>query len=112
MFFKVNGGSFKMNSHWLRWFLHKKMNLSKRQPTTASQKLPPNWEDLVQKMIYRVSILAFQFDIPKDLVVNSDQTGVQLVPKGKKSWAVKGSKDIPIIGNDDTRQITGNIYNK
>lgn len=96
-----------MDEQWLRWFLHKKLNMSRRQPTTAAQKLPANWEELVQKLVQRLSVLVFLYDVPMELVVNSDQTGIQLVPNGKKTWAVRGSKEIPIVGNDDSRQITG-----
>lgn len=93
----------------MRWFLRNKMNITRRQPTTAAQKLPDDWEEQVYFFSLRLAVLVSLYEIPMDLVVNSDQTGIQLVPSGKKTWTFKGSKDVSVIGNEDGRQITG-IY--
>ncbi len=44
--------------------------------------------------------------MPKALVSNYDQTGVHLVPTGGgRTYAKKDSKEVALIGQDDTRQI-------
>lgn len=40
------------------------------------------------------------------LLVNFDQTGVDIVPKSSYTFDVKGSKAVPIVGHNDRRQIT------
>ena len=58
-------------------------------------------------MNYRVAYLAKVYGIPSSLVVNLDQTGIHLVPAaGGKTWNVKGTKDVKILGMEDKRQIT------
>ena len=43
-----------------------------------------------------------------ELVVNFDQTGLHIVPTGgTRTYAVKGSKEVRLIGQDDKRQIKG-----
>ncbi|CAH1268951.1 Hypp4045 [Branchiostoma lanceolatum] len=45
-------------------------------------------------------------DIPDEMILNWDQTGVNIVPVG--SWTLKeeGSKQVPITGLEDKRRIT------
>ena len=48
----------------------------------------------------------FGHDIPGCLVVNIDQTPLCYVNTGKYTFSFKGSKNVPIKGVDDKRQIT------
>jgi hypothetical protein len=45
-------------------------------------------------------------DIPNDLVLNWDHTGIKYVPVGNWTRAKEGSKRVDIVGMDDKRQIT------
>ena len=45
-------------------------------------------------------------DIPFDLVINWDQTGMHYVPVSSWTMAKEGSKRVEICGMDDKRQIT------
>jgi hypothetical protein len=48
--------------------------------------------------------------IPPKLVVNTDQTGIHLVPtRGVHTWALKGSKHVLVHGIEDKRQITVSV---
>ena len=44
--------------------------------------------------------------IPAELVINMDQTGMNLVPVGKFTYAKKGQKHVQLLGLDDKRQLT------
>lgn len=46
-------------------------------------------------------------DIPPQLIINWDQTGIKYVPVSSWTMAPRGSKRVEIIGIDDKRQITG-----
>ena len=48
-------------------------------------------------------------DIPSDLIINWDQTGIQLVPTGDWTLNRADEKIIPIHNSDDKRQITAVI---
>ena len=54
----------------------------------------------------RLAYCVFMHDIPKEAVVNMDQTGIHLVPKSSFTRARVGAKEIYLIGQDDKRQVT------
>ena len=45
-------------------------------------------------------------DIPPDLIINWDQTGVKIVPTGEWTMNLAGEKVVSIVGSDDKREIT------
>ena len=58
---------------------------------------------MAQRCAYLVKI----HNIPKALVVNSDQTGIHLVPTGgSRTWETKGAKHIKVHGTEDKHQVT------
>lgn len=100
-------GGFKVSKQWTNEFMRIYMNWTIRKGTTAASKLPIDWIEQGLKMNYRVAYLAKLYNIPPSLVVNSDQTGIHLVPAaGGKTWDAKGTKDVKILGMEDKRQIT------
>ena len=44
--------------------------------------------------------------ISPDLIINWDQTGSKLVPVGEWTMAGEGSKQVPVVGKEDKREIT------
>ena len=48
----------------------------------------------------------FYYHIPKELIVNLDQTPLSYVSPSKYTFSVKSVKTVPIKGIDDKRQIT------
>ncbi len=61
------------------------------------------------KFLYRLALLIKDHNVPKDLVYFWDEYGQELVPSSKFTFAKKGSNDVPILGLDDKRQITGTL---
>ena len=45
-------------------------------------------------------------EIPADLIINFDQTGINYVPVSSWTMEKEGSKRVEITGKDDKRQIT------
>lgn len=43
---------------------------------------------------------------PPELVVNADQTGVNYLIMGNKTWAPRGDKQVPAIGQEEKRAFT------
>ena len=54
----------------------------------------------------KTSIVILDHDIPSEFVLNLDQTFLFYVSPGKYSYSSKGSKNVPIKGLNDKRQIT------
>lgn len=85
----VNGGALKLSAGWINREC-RNLNLAMRKPTTAAQKLPPNWEEQAELFSLRLSYLVMRYNLDPAQVVNSDQTGVHLVPTG--SGATRAEK--------------------
>ena len=45
-------------------------------------------------------------DIPPDLIINWDQTGLKFVPTGDWTRNLSGDKVVSLVGSDDKREIT------
>ena len=100
-------GGFTVSRQWTNEFMKVFMNWTIRKGTTVASKLPLDWMKQRLNMNYRIAYLAKVYGIPSSLVVNSHQTGIHLVPAaGGKTWDVKGTKDVKILGMEDKKQIT------
>ena len=60
------------------------------------------YDDQGKTMAYRVAYLVRLYNILKSLVVNFDQTRINLIPTGNsKTWETRGTSHIHIIGIED-----------
>jgi hypothetical protein len=50
------------------------------------------------------------YKIPPELVINWDQTRINIVPVSQWTMEVEGAKRVEITGIDDKRQITGKFF--
>jgi hypothetical protein len=82
--------AFKVSIEWVKRFLKSKLNWTIRKATTAASKLPNDWELQGLKMAQRVAYLVKCYNVPQELVVNTDQTGIHLMPTGDKDMGRKG----------------------
>ena len=55
------------------------MNLTMRRGTTAAQKLPVDWESKEEKLAMCLAHLVVHYNIPPALVINLDQSAMQLL---------------------------------
>ena len=99
--------AFEVNLAWTRDFVRSTLNWNYKVATGAARKLPSDWNEQGLKMSQRIAYLVKAYSIPHELVVNTDQTGIHLVPtRGAHTWALKGSKHVLVHGIEDKRQIT------
>ena len=99
------GGYWSVSPSWIKKFI-RSHNLVKRRATTAAQHVPDDYKELIMDFKYRLSIKSFMEQVPPECILNFDQTGMLLCPAGKSTYAVRGTKSVPVIGADDKRQIT------
>jgi hypothetical protein len=101
---------FKVSLAWTRDFVRTNLNWSFRKSTGSARKLPKDWEEQGLLMAQRAAYLVKAHSIPPELMVNTDQTGIHLIPiGGTRTWAEKGSKHVLVHGQDDKRQITVSV---
>ena len=99
------GGTFTCSVPWLNR-LCRGLNLSMRRGTTAAQKLPDDWESKGENLAMSLAYLVVRYNIPPALVINLDQSAMQLLPMHDITRKEVGSEDVSIVGMDDKRQIT------
>ena len=84
----------------------RRMGLVKCKGTKAARKLPANFPQQKADFLDKLSDRVDEHDIPKDLIINFDQTGLKIVPVSNWTLATEGSKQVPIVDLEDTRDIT------
>ena len=100
------GGHIALTEVWARGVL-KSMEWSERKGTTG--KIEPSKQFLlVEKLTFQRHIASIieEHEIPKELLLNLDQTPLSYVFFGKYTFNPKGAKTVPIKGKDEKRQIT------
>ena len=104
---KENGGFLDAQSRAFGKSLLSRMCYVKRKGTKACKKVPDNLEELRSAFVASIASKMAKHNIPPSLVINLDETGLPLVPVSQWTLAEEGSKQVPITGLDDKRQITG-----
>ena len=68
---------------WLRCFFHHRLHFSWRVGTKAAQKLPDNWEELVDEALQRIAAMTMKHNIPPARVFMADETFLFYRPESK-----------------------------
>ena len=95
----------EITKSWARSLLQR-MGYVKRKCTTSA-KLPSSLFD-ESKEIFLADIAAevVMNEVPKELIINWDQTGLSIVPTSDWTMEKRGTKVVPIANTDDKRQLT------
>lgn len=80
---------FYVSLPWTREFVRCNLNWSYKVATGAAKKMPSNWKEQGLKMAQRVAYLVKAHYLPPQLVVNTDQIRIQLVPTGHSYMGTK-----------------------
>ena len=100
------GGPIQLNRFWAHSLL-KRMNFVQRKATTSKSKhTVENFRELKKAFLDDVTTAVTMEEIPPELILNWDQTGIKLVPSS--SWTMEkcGEKRVEMVGINDKRQIT------
>ena len=102
-----NGGHIGITKSWATSLL-RRMGMVKRKGTTSKKFFNvEHFENEKDKFLTDVRNKMENNDIPKQLVIDWDQTGINIVPVSQWTMEVEGTKRVEIQGIDDKRQITG-----
>ena len=101
-----NGGDIDLTVTWAKSLL-KRMNFTKRRATTKCGIPPQVFRDVKAEFLQNVIDVVQMEEIPSQLILNWDQTGIHLVPTSNWMMAKKGSKRVEMKGYEDKQQITG-----
>ena len=100
------GGHVELNRQWAHSLL-KRMKFVQRKATTAKSKgSDANFVDQKKSFLADVVATVTMEEIPPDLILNWDQTGIKIVPCSTWTMDRQGAKRVEMIGANDKRQIT------
>lgn len=99
-----NGGHLVLGKPWAKNLLTR-MGYVKRRGSTAAKVSVKNFEQLKEQFLIDIKVVVEVEEIPADLIINWDQTGINYVPT---PWTMEreGTKRVEIVAADDRRQIT------
>ena len=102
-----HGGYIELTRDWALSLLNR-MGFVKRKATTKakSQHSGEEFQMLKKQYLQQVVSMIKVHNIPESLVINLDQTGLNLVPSGDWTMSKKGAKRVGLAGLGDKRQIT------
>lgn len=104
-----NGGKFSYMHSWANRF-YKRHNLVLRVCTTKMRELPEDFEEKKAKYVKIGSELIFRHNVPPELVINGDETSVQLVNRARVTRNDVGAKRVKVLGmGEDKAQITATL---
>ena len=102
---KENGGPIELTSVWAK-SIHQRINFVKRKVTTSAKVEPSHFKELKEQFLLDIKTVIDMEDVPSDLILNWDHTGINVVPGSQWTMEAKGSKRVKAVGVNDKRQIT------
>ena len=102
---RAQGGSIELGKKWADSILLR-MGLVKRKVTKSAKKVPPDFADIKQAFLQRVTENVRENKVPPELVINWEQTGTKFVPTNQWTLAEQGAKQVDVTGLDDKRKMT------
>lgn len=100
------GGHVELGKHWAYSLLHR-MNFVQRKVTTAKSKHTiANFSRLKEHFLRDVVATVMMEEIPPELILNWDQTGIKIVSSNTWTMDQQGVKRVEVCGANDKRLIT------
>ena len=100
------GGHVQLNIHWA-YELLKRMKFVQRKATTAKSKhAPVDFATLKKSFLADVVATVTMEEIPAEIILNWDQTGIKIVQSSAWTMEQKGANRVEMDGVNDKRRIT------
>ena len=96
---KENGGHLELSTYWAKGRL-RKLGFSKRRVTTKASLTHVDFEERKAQFVFDAQAIIELEEIPDDLVVNWDQTGILYVPVSDWTMEKTGAKRVAIAGQE------------
>ena len=99
---KENGGPIELTSK----SIHQRTNFVKRKVMTSAKVDPSHFKELKEQFLLDIKAVVDMEDVPSDLILNWDHTGINVVLGSQWTMEAKGSKRVETVGVNDKPQIT------
>ena len=105
LFKAQHGSNVNLTKDWAKYLMYH-MGLVKRRASTKAKISIENFEEVKKLLLHDIKCIRLLDEIPNELIINFDQTGINYVPMSSWTMEKQGAKRVEIIGKDDKRQIT------
>lgn len=103
----TNGGDILLTKNWAKGLLHR-LGYVKRRVSSKAKVSVPEFEANKAQFVFDVKSIIEMEEIPKELVINWNHTGIHYIPVSNWTMAKEGSKS---AGTEYKRQITAVFAN-
>ena len=100
------GGYIGLSRQWAYHFLGRMKFVRRKATTSKSKPTAADFAKAKEKFLDDVVSVVTVEEIPPELILNWDQTGIHLVPASGWTMDLEGSKRVEVSGVNDKRQIT------
>ncbi len=100
-----HGGSITIDKTWARSLLDR-MGYTKRKSTKGIKNRPNDLDEIAGKFNRRIGRRVRKYNIPDTLIINWDQTSVDVIPASNWTMHPRGDRQVPVKGTDDKRCYT------
>ena len=100
-----NGGHIALLKHWGKHLLSR-MGYMECRARTKAKVAVQNFDEVKSQFLLDIKVVIEVDEIPFDLLINWDQTGIHYLPMGSWTMEKEGSKRVKIVAVDDKWQIT------
>ena len=97
---KDNGGPIEINKTWAKSLLSR-LGFVKRKANSTAKVKPSYYQQLKEQYLLDIEVVVEMEDIPADLIMNWDHTGINIVPSCPWTMEEKGAKRVDCVGLDD-----------
>ena len=102
---KDSGGPIDITKTWAKSLLSR-LGFVKRKANSTAKVAPSYYQQLKEQYLLDIEVVVEMEDIPADLIMNWDHTGINIVPGCPWTMEEKGAKRVDCVELDDKRQIT------
>jgi len=100
------GGYISFSKSWAYSVLHRMGYVQQKATTSKSKMTEVGFSESKQLFLSDVRAIVIMEEVPPELVLNWDQTGVKIVPIDTWTMELRGSKHVELIGLQEKQQIT------
>lgn len=101
-----NGGHVCLHMHWAYSSLHRMHFVQRKCTTSKSKQTAADFTQLKESFLDEVVQTVTMEEIPAELILNWDQTGICMVPSTSWTMDRRGLKWVELPGANDKQQIT------
>ena len=82
------------------------MGFVKRKACSKAKVIPEQFDKLEEEFLLEVKNIVAMDEIPYELILNFDQTGLNYIPVTHWTMEKEGAKRVEVVAKDDKQQIT------